>query len=329
MRPVALDKKAEPMHLTKKKTIKKRAVFIMMALILFFTGCAQSSESLVEDLTGDNPQLIEKAVKKLSEDPLYVHRIVAALSTPNTHRLKRYMRVIDAAGETVLDDMTAHVEYIRLSKDHYEQFLKIFNTRQNEGKQALFRAYLSHADLLGAGQNAGQMGGTVLSHFERMKDIARLLKGMKIKGEYDDLPTRLTHPFEGARTELSRLLCDLGWAGPNEKETETVIYYSNLVGYGGCEAAKNAKDKVVALAKSDLPVYLAAEQKYPSAGDTRYRVLIAAGTDDVVKYVEKRCRETDNPFVLEQYFEVLSQINTPASKSALVRLKVKKAQMIK
>ena len=312
--------------------------FSYVVLLLVFTcplfSCApQSYEELSEDLLSDDPSRIERAIDALSKNTLSLSRCAAALASRDKNIRDRFYKVLERSGDRGIEVMVGQSDYIKISNDHFNLFVNYFKGKGNPGYQALINTYIQHAMELKSGFEKHIFGAKTMAHLERMTVLGRLIMAMP-QMDVSDLSKLLFHPTPGTRVLTAQILCSKHWlpdqgggmvSGTSQGLEESVhalsiVYYSHLVPISGCKPAERALERVSRLAGANLGVWFDLEQKYPSPSDTKFKVLIAVGNDEVVKFIEEKLRGTKNRFLLPGYLNVLEKIGSPAAKAAKSRL---------
>ena len=213
--------------------------------------------------------------------------------------------------------MTDNIRYIRISKDHFTEFVDFFRKEGAKGYDALHESYRLHASTLKDVVERKDFGANAMSHQERMNDLTRVIIAHPDQ-RVGSLPDILFHPFDITRAQVARLLCVKGWRPPGDVDPQKeILYYSHIIFASGCPAAGEALNHVVSLGRRNLEDFLAIEDRYPAPAGTRYEVLAKIGNDQVVRYAKKNCLETDNHFIFIQYYKVLKRIDSTAAKTAL------------
>ncbi len=312
-------------------------IFRLLPLIILVAlqpACSsQGYTEKVDDLLSDDREKSEKATKRLARDSLSLSRCAAALAVKDNKVQSRFIKVLELSGDRGISPMIGHIRYVRISNAHFKLFLEFFQNRGNPGFTALIENYLSHSRELRKGFDNHYYGAQTMNHLERMKDIGSLIMALP-KSRISGIAGTLFHPVPGARNLAAKILCSKNWrpelaGGLFENDSPglgesvhglSIIYYSALVYMEGCPPSKNALGKAAKLAGSNLDLWDSIEGQYPSPWDTRFRVLIALGNDDVIKFIEKKTKSTKNPIIFSQYLNVLGNIDLPSSEKLQKKL---------
>jgi len=299
--------------------MKLHCIAAMILIVLALAACEKPVDQAVGDLANPDAAVREKAVTRLAKDgDKVVAQLASALSSDNEAELVATFEVLRRLGEKAQIEMIDKIGYVWRNKTVHDGFVDYFRGLGDPGYQALVAELLRAAELAGA-EATGQGSMVKLeSYHHRFESVSLVLEGLSTKTEVGLMPGLLRNPYSKIRARAAYLLCVKGWV-PTDP-TDRIVYFTHLATTLQCATVPEPVEDAAQLAAENLPAFLKVEEQFPAPANVRYRVLAAAGTDDVARHLYNQAVSTDNEFLLLNLFDTLKKMNLPAATAAAKKL---------
>jgi hypothetical protein len=293
------------------RRMKRLTPLLVVLLVALIAACQPPIDQSVDDLKSNDPAQREKAVERLAEDgQSVVARLASQLSTDDPEELKATFEVLRRLGDKALPEMVKKIGYVWRGKEVLAGFVDFFSSQGDLGYQTLLDELLAAGDAAGAEATAKGSMVKLEGLYHHLESLSLVMEMLPTHREVGEIPKLLVNPYSRVRQRAAYLLCLKGWT-PGKK-VERVVFFTHLATTLECAAFPEPVNDAAQIAAEDLEYFLQTDKQYPAPGDSRYKVLAAAATDEVAEYVYKTASKTDNEFLLFNLFGVLKAMENEA-----------------
>jgi len=289
------------------KTVAR--MLLLLSVVLLFAACSKKVEQSLAELKSTDAKVREAAIERLVRGGGRVApKVAGALTAKNEAERKAAFAVMTRLGKAALLTMLDKIDLAFASREVREGFTDYFRSLGDAGYQHLL------IELMGCAaretklnESSGSMAelSKVHHHFE---SISLILETLNNNADVGRVPELLKHSYAPVRVRAAYLLCVKGWS-PTSPELG-VIYFSHLAETLECPNVPEPIEDAARLAASNFKLYLETANRYPAGGETREKILVSAGTEEVARYIFDQARRASSEFVIANLFGLLKKMES-------------------
>ncbi|NLH47699.1 MAG: hypothetical protein GX444_03740 [Myxococcales bacterium] len=298
---------------------KFTSILLLLLSCWLLPACQKTNEQAANNLAGDDERARQEAIERLSKSGESISaQLASALSSDNKIEKQAIFEVMRRLGTKAMPEMLAKIGYVWRDKETLDGFVDYFRNQGDEGYKALLND-LSEAGRLAAGETDAKGSMAKLAdYYHHFESVSLVLESLTNQLDVGQTPALLRHPYGKIRTRAAYLLCLKGWTP--QDSTDRVIFYSSLAGTLPCGNVPEPLQDAARAAAADFPFFTQVERQYPATGDIRYKILAAAATDEIAKYIYAEARKTTNEFVLYNYYGALAKMDNETGRRYAAQL---------